>query len=131
MNNFNPYGANQFFQPQQYFLQPQGTIYMISTSNEINNVPVGQGVSAAICLNENLFYLKSLQNGVPVIIGYKLSPIENGDSKGMVDSTNQNQGTDLEKRLVQILDSYDDRLKKIEQKMGDNNDKGGKPEWRL
>ena len=129
MNNFTPYNTNSIFQPQQYFLQPQGTIYIISSSNEINNVPVGQGVSAAICLNENLFYLKSLQNGVPVLIGYKLSSIENNDTK--INNQPEQSNTTLEQRISQTLEKYEERLKKIESKMNDNINKGGKTEWQL
>ena len=40
------------------------------------NVPIGSGLSAAICLREGIMYLKTLQNGNPVILAYKLNPLE-------------------------------------------------------
>ena len=60
---------------------------MINNSNEINSVPVGLGVSAAICLSEGIIYLKTIQNGAPMIVGYKLNSLdENTNSKMSMDA---------------------------------------------
>lgn len=70
----------QMVQPQtqqQFFLQSQGNLYMINSPLEVSNVPVGVGLSAAISLSEGLLYLKTMQNGVPMVVGYKLSSLEN------------------------------------------------------
>jgi hypothetical protein len=57
-------GYNQFQQIQQMFPQPQGSVYSINSPIEIGNVPIGStGLSVAICLAENLMYIKSFQNG--------------------------------------------------------------------
>lgn len=80
MANYTPYNQSQAFQPyqiSQYFPQPQGSIYMIGSSNDIANVPVGAGLSAAICLREGIMYLKTVQNGSPMLLGYRLSSLEN------------------------------------------------------
>jgi hypothetical protein len=62
-------------QIQQMFPQPQGSVYSISAPTEIGNVPIGStGLSVAICLNEQLMYIKSFQNGNPVIMAYRVTP---------------------------------------------------------
>ena len=80
MNNFpNPYGqqtaAYNYQQIQQMFPQPQGSVYAISAPTEIGNVPIGStGLSVAICFNDQLMYIKSFQNGNPVIMAYRIAP---------------------------------------------------------
>lgn len=61
---------------QPIFPQPSGNIYFINNSLEVANIPVGVGTSAVLCLPENLIYLKSMQNGMPMLLGYKISPLE-------------------------------------------------------
>ena len=136
MNNFTPFGSGQNqnfqnFQQNQFFIQPQGNLYMINNSNEINSVPVGLGVSAAICLSEGIIYLKTIQNGAPMIIGYKLNSLdENTNSKVSMDAnTNQNSNS-LETKITSILNGFENRLKALEDKNIDKT-KGGKPEWQL
>ena len=80
MNNFpNPYSqqaaAYSYQQIQQMFPQPQGSVYAINTPTEIGNVPIGStGLSVAICFNEQLMYIKSFQNGNPIIMAYRVTP---------------------------------------------------------
>lgn len=61
---------------QQFFPQPQGNVYMVNSSNEVSNVPIGNGLSAIICLSENMLYLKTIQNGGPVVLAYKLGNVD-------------------------------------------------------
>jgi hypothetical protein len=49
---------------------------MIASSSDVTNVPVGAGLSAAICLREGVMYLKTIQNGSPMLLGYRLSSLE-------------------------------------------------------
>ena len=70
MNNQFPFpgnqipGMNQIQQIQQMFPQPQGSVYTINSPLDIGNVPIGStGLSVAICLPDNLLYIKSFQNG--------------------------------------------------------------------
>jgi hypothetical protein len=70
MNNTYPFpvnqmpGYNQIQQIQNMFPQPQGSVYAINSPLDIGNVPTGStGLSVAICLAENLMYIKSFQNG--------------------------------------------------------------------
>jgi hypothetical protein len=59
------------------FPQPQGSVYSINSPLDIGNVPIGStGLSVAICLSENLMYIKSFQNGQPTIMVYRISPFQ-------------------------------------------------------
>lgn len=64
---------NYNFYPQNFFPSPQGNIYLLQSSAELQNVPATQGVNAALCIAENTLYLKSLQNGTPSLLTYKLT----------------------------------------------------------
>ena len=70
-----PAPFNTYHQIQQMFPQPQGSVYAINTPTEIGNVPIGStGLSVAICFNEQIMYIKSFQNGNPVIMAYRVIP---------------------------------------------------------
>lgn len=82
MNGYPPiFGTNQqsqmtqYQQIQQMFPQPQGSVYSINTPTEVGNVPIGStGLSVAICFPDQLMYIKSFQNGNPVIMAYRVLP---------------------------------------------------------
>lgn len=75
-------GYNQIQQIQNMFPQPQGSVYAINSPLDIGNVPTGStGLSVAICLAENLMYIKSFQNGQPVIMAYRVSPFQKEERK--------------------------------------------------
>ena len=134
--NFNQPTSFQPYQMTQYFPQPQGSIYMIGSSGEVANVPVGAGLSAAICLREGLIYLKTIQNGSPMLLSYKLSPLENNSL--IQEKTNQNSNlidvpasvpeTSIEQRILNVLEEFDARLKKLETP---EKPKGGSEKWQL
>lgn len=68
---------SQMQQIQQMFPQPQGSVYSINSPIDIGNVPIGStGLSVAICLQDNLMYIKSFQNGQPAIMVYRISPFQ-------------------------------------------------------
>ena len=69
MAGYNPYQTNSY-QATQFFPQPQGNVYMINNSMEIANIPVGGGISVALCPNEALMFIKSMQNGAPTLLAY-------------------------------------------------------------
>lgn len=66
--------ANNYYPSQPMFPQPQGNVYIIQNSLEVANIPAGAGITAALCSAENLLYIKSIQNGMPVFQAYKLTP---------------------------------------------------------
>ena len=92
----NIYGVPNYYGAQQpMFPQPNGNIYVISNSLEVANVPAGAGITAALCQSESLLYLKTVQNGVPTFLAYKLTPYT--ESPRM-----QPQENDVEIRLAAL-----------------------------
>ena len=75
-SNYSPYPTASTLQQQQFFPQPQGNAYLINSSLEIANIPISGAITLALCTSENLLYLKSMQNGNPVFLAYKISPYE-------------------------------------------------------
>ena len=66
---------NQNVQP--LFPQPQGNVYNINSTLEVANVPVGAGISVALCMPENTMFIKTMQNGNPMFYPYKIMPYSN------------------------------------------------------
>lgn len=93
MNGYIPYGSNAF-QGTQYFPQPQGNVYLINNSLEVANVPMGSGLSMAICPSEGTMYLKTLQGGAPSLIVYSIAPYEA--------PIEQKQETDLATQIAEL-----------------------------
>lgn len=124
MNNFNsPFGQNgppqfnNYQQIQQMFPQPQGSVYSINTPIDVGNVPIGStGLSVAICFQESLMYIKSFQNGNPVIMAYRIAPYTK-------DAPVQPQAPAAEE-----VNPLEQRLAKLEQLLLNNNttSEGGK-----
>ena len=92
-------------QTPQLFPTPQGNVYFINNSLEIANIPMGTGFSAALCLSEKLLYLKTLQNGNPMLLVYNLEPYKNNEEN------NENDSIKL------ILKKYDERLSDLEKRI--------------
>lgn len=117
---------NQFQQIQSMFPQPQGSVYSINSPLEIGNVPIGStGLSVALCLNEELMYIKSFQNGSPVIMTYRILP-HNADQKQTQtapDAPTQTVPAGMTEEQANKLKQIDDRLAKIESTLNHN---GGK-----
>lgn len=85
-----------------FFLQPIGSIYSINTASEINQVPAGANISAGLCLSENIMYIKSFQNGVPLLLGYRLSPIEGAVTSPSANVNVNTQAPRMEERIEKI-----------------------------
>lgn len=117
---------NNLYSAQQFFPQPQGSVYMINNSSEINNIPISGNLSAIVCLNEGILYLKTLQNGTPMMLSYKLNSIENQSSSEVKEEDVTN------KKIADFLKNYDERLNKIEDALIKTKEKnGGKLDWAL
>ena len=100
---YNPY--QQVQQIQQMFPQPQGSVYAINTPTEIGNVPIGStGLSVAICFAEQLMYIKSFQNGNPVIMAYRVLPYSKEETPTQTNTSNAAapSGTDMSERLEKL-----------------------------
>lgn len=106
--NPTPQGMGQYQPIQQMFPQPQGTVYGIQSPAEIGNIPIGStGLSIALCFAENLMYIKSFQNGQPIIMAYRIAPFQKEDAK--IEASAPSASNHLEERL----NSLEEKLTKI------------------
>lgn len=120
MNNFQfPYGQGaqspypNTRQIQEMFPQPQGSVYQINSPMEVGNVPIGStGLSVAICFQDEVMYIKSFQNGVPIIMPYRVVPY------------NKEEEPPAQKEMQ--LASTEERLDKIEKILLNLTNEGGK-----
>lgn len=92
-------GVPQNIQP--LFPQPQGNVYNINSTLEVANVPVGAGVSVALCLPENVMYIKTMQNGNPLFYPYKITPFSNEQQEKETPPVQSQQST-IEQLIEQI-----------------------------
>ena len=96
-----------FAQIQQMFPQPQGSVYSINTAAEIGNVPIGStGLSIALCLNDQIMYIKSFQNGTPVVMAYKISPFQKEEPV-------TTPAPDTQPEFASRLQSLEDKIEKL------------------
>ena len=101
---------NQTVQP--LFPQPQGNVYQINSTLEVANVPVGAGMSIALCLPENVMYIKTMQNGNPLFYPYKIEPLT-GNEEHLAPA--QDKSNDVIEQLMTQLKSFDERITSLEQ----------------
>lgn len=113
MNNFLPTGAATSRFTPSMFLTPQGNVYIIDSALEVANVPMGTGVSVAICPTENLMYLKMYQNGAPTISAYTLAPYEQPTNNANIEKVLQNITQRLEKIEKTISSKKEDKLSEL------------------
>ena len=100
----NIYGVPNFYGSQQpMFPQPNGNIYVISNSLEVANVPAGAGITAALCQSEGLLYLKTVQNGVPTFLAYKLTPYTESPKMTVQENDLEVRLATLEKQISTLL----------------------------
>ena len=121
-----PFNYTQY-QPQisqPIFPQPSGNAYFVNNSLEVANIPIGAGMSAVLCLSENLLYIKSLQNGVPSLLGFKLVPLETPtpapvDTKeDTTAATTVDNSIDLQQELQNKIKNLEDSIKELQDKIG-------------
>lgn len=113
MNNFSSTGAaTNRFTPSM-FLTPQGNVYIVDSALEVANVPMGTGMSVAICPTENLMYLKMYQNGAPTISAYTLAPYEQPTNNANIEKVLQNITQRLEKIEKSISSKKEDKLSEL------------------
>lgn len=115
---------------QPLFPQPQGNVYNINSTLEVANVPVGAGISVALCLNEGFMYIKTMQNGNPLFWAYKIEPYEATKPSG-VNNNNNEENSKQENSFLNQLKQYDERFANLEQKVLEiqNSMNKNKGEW--
>lgn len=106
---------NQNIQP--LFPQPQGNVYNINSTLEVANVPVGAGVSVALCMPENVMFIKTMQNGNPLFYPYKIVPFNteaeasNSQSTAITESSNADLAAQV-KQCFERITELEDLIKK-------------------
>jgi hypothetical protein len=139
--NYNQQNQQSFYNPaapqstqfqqqniQPLFPQPQGNVYNINSTLEVANVPVGAGISVALCLQEGFMYIKTMQNGNPMFWAYKIMPYDT--------TKPQSEPVEVKKSenpFAEQFEKYDNRFDKIEQQVGElqNSLKKNKGEWNV
>ena len=119
------------FQQANFFPQPVGNVYSLNTASEIGNIPIGAGISVGLCLNENMMFIKSFQNGAPMLLSYQLNA---GDGLGATstDDSVLEAAETKNKKLIEIIERYDDKIKNLEAQMSRLRERvGGKVEWQV
>lgn len=103
-NYFNQQTNNQF--QSHLFPQPNGNVYTINSSSELSNIPVGIGLTVVLCMAENTLYLKSIQNGNPVVWSYSISSNDKSfDSAAASPQPSEPQSNgleEIEKRIAKL-----------------------------
>lgn len=109
-----------FFSPMTLFPQPVGGVYSLNTSSDVNNLPTGNGLSIGLCMNESTLFIKSLQNGEPMFLAYKLSPL----SAPAADQKDEKLNNYL-KQQDEKISTLELEIKKLKEKVG------GELKWQI
>jgi hypothetical protein len=125
--NYNQIMNQQYQSQQTLFPNPIGNVYSLNTAADIGNVPAGMNMSLGLCLQENILYIKALQNGSPMLLGYRLVPLEGGPGAS---PKGEREEANLE--IYQKLEELTDRFSELEEQVNKIKTKiGGKSEWQL
>ena len=96
------------------FPQPNGNVYSINNSLEVANVPTGAGISVALCMPENLMYIKTVQNGSPLFWSYKIIPYTKEKETVPADQIKiETISIELEKRINEIEEKVNFLVKEL------------------
>lgn len=88
------------------------------------------GLSVALCLSEGLLYLKSMQNGNPMFMAYKITPYYNNSNSNQNSNSNSTQSNqqDILNALVTEFQKQRDKITNLENEISElkKSDSGGK-----
>lgn len=113
MTNFSQVNQTAGRFTPSMFLTPQGNVYIIDSALEVANVPMGTGVSVAICPTENVMYLKMYQNGAPSISAYTLAPYEQPIGNPNIEKVLQNITQRLDKIENSLISKKEDKISEL------------------
>jgi hypothetical protein len=108
---------------------------MIRSSSDVSNIPITNGLSASICLADATLFIKTMQNGNPSMIGYKLIPLDNQISNSQNTQNNSqiikesSEQINIENKIVKFLTSIEERLSNLEKSL--LNKQGDAEKWQI
>lgn len=108
--------VNQQQNIQPLFPQPQGNVYNINSTLEVANVPVGAGISVALCMPENTMYIKTMQNGNPLFYPYKILPLNSAAEPEEQEKPTASQENQFEKFSAQLKTCYE-KIESLEEQI--------------
>ncbi|HAU86307.1 MAG TPA: hypothetical protein DCW90_12675 [Lachnospiraceae bacterium] len=100
----------------QFFPQSQGGVYLINNSLEVANVPIGAGISVALCMNEGVMYIKGMQGGMPSLMTYRISPYENAPTTKEAPPAPAQEKQKPQQDLLDIITKLEERIASLEKK---------------
>lgn len=122
--NSSPLQNNQFSgtysptQMQPLFPQPTGSVYNINNTLEVANVPAGIGMSVALCLPENIMYIKTMQNGTPMFWAYKITPYDNkNNGESQEGESAEKNDFNVNKDILKEMEAYKNKVEALEKQI--------------
>lgn len=115
---------------QPLFPQPQGNVYSINSTLEVANVPVGVGMSIALCLPENVMYIKTMQNGNPLFYPYKIVPFTNASAPEESAPVQQSEGININ-QLAEEVKNCNTKISSLEEQFSALNKKNKRSDFNI
>lgn len=115
---------------QPLFPQPQGNVYSINSTLEVANVPVGAGMSIALCLPENVMYIKTMQNGNPLFYPYKIVPFTNASAPEEPAPAQQSEGININ-QLAEEVKNCNTKISSLEEQFSALNQKNKRGDFNI
>ena len=132
--SYSGYGMNSTVQPplptmsgqgttgqsnmQFLFPQPQGNVYNINSTLEVASVPIGAGISIALCLPEKVMYIKTMKNGNKIVPFNQNTdiPTEEKPVNEKVNSTTISMD-----QLIEQVKNCNNRISDLEERFSNTN----------
>lgn len=130
-----PNGQQPFIN-QNLFMQPVGNVYSLSVATDIDNVPVAnQMISLGLCMGERILHIKSLQNGVPMTLSYRLTPVdakELEEQRKAEEAARASNISTLEQKFQKVAEGLSAEISSLKQQLSQQNQgKGSGVQWQI